>query len=168
MMKDWKRGVDLLYQLFEQEASDYHRLIKEMKIESKCLREGDTDSLMKSVRSIEERIKTIRIIEEEIQRTGETILNGLGKGEKDRTLSCLSSLLPPAHQSRLSSYQKTLLQLKAWARQINDQNTTFIREYMVFLSELISPLVGRWSESTGYPGHKSPSASSSYALNREV
>lgn len=167
-MKDWKKEMDLLYHLLDQEVSNYHQLIKEIKIEAKCLRAGETDALIRSVKAIDDRIKTIRLIEEESQRAAEMILNGLGKGEKERTISCLSSLLPPEHQSRLSSYQKTLLQLKAWARQINDQNTAFIREYMGFLSELISPLVGRWNESTGYPGHKSQPAPLSYALNREV
>jgi hypothetical protein len=108
------------------------------------------------------------MIEEEVQRTGETILQGMGKEERECPLSCLSSLLDPAHQSRLSSYQKKILQLKAWTKQINDQNTAFIREYMAFLSELISPLVGRLNESTGYPNHKKTSVLLPYALSREV
>lgn len=167
-MKDWKKEMNLLYHLLEQDVSNYHQLIKEVKAEAKCLRAGDTESLIRSVNAINDRTKTIQIIEEEIERTAEIILNGLGKGEKDRALTSLSSLLPPVHQSRLSSYQKTLLQLKGWARQINDQNTAFIREYMGFLSELISPLAGHWNESMGYPGHKRSPVSSSYALNQEV
>lgn len=167
-MKDWKKEMNLLYHLLEQDVSNYHQLIKEIKAEAKCLRAGDTESLIRSVKAINDRIKTIQIIEEEIERTAEMVLNGLGKGEKDRALTSLSFLLPPAHQNRLASYQKTLLQLRGWARQINDQNTAFIREYMGFLSELISPLAGRWHESMGYPGQKRPLASPSYALNQEV
>lgn len=167
-MKDWKKEMDLLYHLLDQEVSNYHQLIKEIKTEAKCLRAGETELLIRSVKAIDDRIKTIRLIEEEIQRTAQAILSGLGKGEKERTLSCLSALLPPAHQSRLSSYQKTVLQLKAWAKQVNDQNTSFIREYMSFLSELISPLTGRWNEPSGYPGLQPRTVPPSYALNREV
>ncbi len=167
-MKDWKKEMDLLYHLLEQEVAGYHQLIKEVKVEAKCLRGGDTESLIRSVKAIEDRIQTIRMIEEEVERIAETILNGLGKGEKDRALSCLQSLLPPAYQSRISSYQRTLSQLKAWTRQINDQNTAFIRESMGFLSELIPTLVGHRNGPMGYPGTKRPFTSSPYALNQEV
>ncbi len=168
VMMDWRKEMDLLYHLLEQEVSNYHQLISEIKREAQCLREGETEPLMRSVRAIDERIQTIRIIEEQAQKIAEAVLQGLGKAERGRTLSYLSSFLPPAHQSRLSSYLKTLTQLKAWARQINDQNTSFIRDYMNFLSNLISPLTGRWNESMGYPKHKPLTTPASYALSQEV
>ncbi len=168
MSDDWKREMELLYQLFEREVSSYQQLIREIKIESKYLREGKTEALMQSVRSIEGQIKILHLLEQEIQKTAETILQGLGKGERERTLSHLLLLLPPVHQSRLSSYQQTVLRLKEWVRQINDQNMTFIKEYMSVLNELISPLIGRISESAGYPGHKRSPTFLSYALNREI
>lgn len=168
MMEDWRRECDLLAQLLEEEVSNYRQLIKELKNQSKYLRQGDADSIQKSVRTIAERVKTIQILEEEIKKTGETILNGFGKVERNQTLSSLLPFLPITHQGRLSSSQKILLQLKGWAAQINDQNRAFIREYTTFLSELISPWFGHPKESEGYPGQKRPSIIPAFALNREV
>lgn len=160
--------MDLLYHLLDQEVANYRQLIDEIKKEAKCLRAGETDALIRSVQAIDERIKMIRSIEEQVQRTAETLLHGLGKDGKERPLACLESLLPPVHQNRLSAYQQTLFQLKQWAKQINDQTTAYIRDYMDFLSNLISPLVGRGNGLIGYPGHKPLTVSSSYALNQEV
>ncbi len=167
-MKDWKKEMDLIYHLFEQEVANYRQLIEEIKKEAKCLRAGETDALIQSVQEIDGRIKMIQVLEEQIEKTADAVLSGLGKDGTDDPLACLITLLPPTHQSRLSSYQKNLTQLKAWARQINDQNTAYIHDYMDFLSNLISPLVGRWKGSTEYPGHKPLNLSPSYAFNQEV
>lgn len=168
MTQDWRRECDLLAQLLEQEVSIYRQLIMELKKQSKHLRQGETDSILNSVKTVAERVKTIQILEEEIRKTGETILTGFGKGERNHTLSSLLPFLPTAQQGRLSSSQKILLQLKGWAAQINEQNRAFIREYMTFLSELISPWFGHTKDSEGYPGRKRPPAFPAYALNREV
>lgn len=167
-MEDWREEMDLLYHLLDQEVANYRQLIDEIKKEAKYLRTGETEALIRSVQAIDERIKTIRSIEEQVRGAAETLLHRLGKDGKERPLSCLGSLLPPVHQSRLSAYQQTLSQLKQWAKQINDQTTTYIRDYMDFLSNLISPLVGRGNGLIGYPNHKPLTVSSSYALNQEV
>lgn len=167
-MQDWRRECDLLAQLLEEEVSNYRQLIKELKNQSKYLRQGHTDSILKSVKTIAERVKTIQILEEEIGKTGETILDGFGKGERNRTFSSLLPFLPATHQGRLFSSQKILSQLKGWAAQINDQNRAFIREYTAILSELISPWFGPPKEPEGYPGQKRPSVFPAFALNREV
>ncbi|MBM4339166.1 MAG: flagellar protein FlgN [Deltaproteobacteria bacterium] len=169
-MKESNQEMDLLFHLLDQEVLNYDQLIKEIKKEAKFLRAGDTESLIRSVKAIDDCIKTIRIIEGEVQRTAETILNGLGKEGRGRALSCLSSLLPPTHQSRLSSYQRTLLQLKDWAGQINDQNKSFIQEFLGYLGDIFSLLVSPAYESPGYlqTGRKRPSTLLPYALNKEV
>ncbi len=167
-MEDWKKEIEFIYRLLDQEVANYRKLVEEIKEEARCLRAGETEPLMRSVRAIEDRVKTIRMIEEEVQKKANAILHHIGKGEEDHPFSRLSSLLPSSHQSRLSSYQRTLSQLKAWVNQLNERNKAFIHDYMNVLSTLVSPLINQWNESSKYPGYKPFTGSFPYALNQEV
>ncbi len=167
-MEDWRKGVDTLYHLLDQEVSNYRQLIDEVKEEARCLRSGDTDSLILSVRAIEDRIEKIRMNEEEVRRKVQALLQEIGKGEGDPPLSSLLSFLPPAHRSRLSSYQRTLDHLKTWVKQINDQNTQYIRDCLDILSSLLRPLLGGEEPPTLYPKYRSLRVTSPCALSQEV
>lgn len=169
-MEELKSVINELYQLMEQEISIYHKLVKEIEVESQSLREGSTDSLMTVVKGIEDHVEMIYRIEEAIQKIIGKILNAAKRGEMDKILTNLIAVLPPDDGRRIKLYQKTLVQLKERVRRLNDRNTSFTREYLAVLTELISNLIHPVNESPVYlrPDNKKPFFRPSYGLNREV
>ncbi|MCX8117525.1 MAG: flagellar protein FlgN [Desulfobacterota bacterium] len=167
-MEEWRKEVDTLYRLLDQEVSHYRQLIGEVKEEARCLRSGDPEALIRSVRVIEDWTHKIRNLEEEVRKRAQKLLGSLGKGGVDHPLSSLLPLLPPPHRSRLSSYQKEIDHLKTWLKQINERNVIYIRDCLDLLSSLIRPMVEGDGASSRYPGYRPLRATAPMALNQEV
>ncbi len=170
MVKELRDHLNLLYQLMDQEISNYSSLIQEMKKESECLRQGSADSLIHIVHSIEHHTETIHGLRETIQETIGEILRTEGRGQAEKTLSSLCGFVPPSDRKRIRLYQSTLTKLRAWAGQVNDLNKAFVNDILAHLRDLITLLIHPGGESPGYiqNGKKGQTAPLPYALNREV
>ena len=162
--------LNTLYPLIDQEILAYDQLIEEMTRESEYLRQGSTESLMKTVKGIEHYVEKILGIESSVQKTIAKILNTLGRGEMGQTLTNILSLLPQHYRPKVEAYRKKLVRQKDWIRQINEGNKSFIQEYLGILKELTSSLIQPAIESPGYlrTGHQRALSCLPYALNREV
>ncbi len=165
-----KRDLDRLFDLLEQETSCYRQLILDLKKESECLRKGSTDALIQTVQGMDATRERILRLQPQIKETIGGILGISGKEPEEQTLSHLLSLLPPPSNRKLSAYQKSLLHLKEWAKQINDLNRSYIQDSLGYLREFISLLTHPVSEPAAYlqNGRRTPSACHSWSLNREV
>ena len=170
-MTSLEDDLESLSQLMEQEIAIYGLLVEALKREAECLREGEraNDSLLEVVRTIEQHTANLRQVDGRAQAAVGNLLEILGEKEKEKTLSHLVTLLPPAHRRKLKSYQKTLLRLQDWIKENNEKNKTFIEEHLIFLQHLTSFLIHPVPDLPCYPGMgRSSSTVPSYALNREV
>ena len=171
-MKDSiKLELSVLYELFEEEIDQYNRLIQHLKEESKYLKEGLTEPLMRVIQSIEEHVHCIEDIENKISNKVSEILyalRGVGmEGKKD--LSILFPFLSREDLVRIEQYQKELVQIRERVRRINERNKWFAEEYLALLSEMIALIINPPPE-TLYYGQKGIKRmeSSSLAFHREV
>jgi hypothetical protein len=169
-MSDLEKDLTGLYQLLEQEILSYQQLIEVLKKESECLRMNSTDTLMKIVKEIEYHTEMILNLEDTIKKWIGKILSHFGKEEAEQTFSALLSVLPPSYHGQINSYQRTLSRLKGWINQINQKNKSFIQDYLIFLTDLISSLVHPVAEPPAYlrTGHQPSLAHHSVVLYREV
>jgi hypothetical protein len=169
-MKALRDHLNLLYQLMDQEISNYSLLIQEMKKESECLRQGSTESLIHIVHSIERHTETIRDLREAIQETIGEVLRTEGRGQAEKTLSSLCVFLPSSDRKRIRLYQGTLTKFRTWASQVNDLNKVFVNDILSHLRDLITLLIQPGGESPGYiqNGKRGQAAPLPYSLNREV
>jgi len=170
MMDELRDRLNVLYQLMDQEISNYSLLIQEMKKESECLRQGSTESLIHIVHSIECHTETIRGLRSTIQETIGEILRAEGRGQARKTLSSLCTFLPTPDRKRIRLYQSTLTKLRAWAGQVNDLNKAFVDDILAHLRDLITLLIHPEGESSGYirNGKRGQTAPLPYSLNKEV
>lgn len=166
-----KLEVDFLYELFEEEINQYNGLIRDLKEESKYLKEGLTEPLMRVIQSIEEHIHCIEEIEKKISdKIAKTFpaMRGAGlMGKKE--LSILIPFLPREDQVRIEQYQKQLAQVRERVKGINERNKWFAEEYLALLSDMITLIVNPPPDTVCY-GQKGLKrvGSSSLTLNREV
>jgi len=170
-MSGMKADFNSLCQLMEEEISAHHLLIEEMKREWECLRKGSTDSLVESVKKIEERRKRILTLNDKIQESIREVLKVHGKsGEMGDGLTGLLTVLPPPYHEKVKSYQRNLGQLKGWVQKINDQNKSFIEECLTYLRDIISWVTHPALESPGYiqTGQEKTTVPLPRALDREV
>jgi flagellar biosynthesis/type III secretory pathway chaperone len=169
-VRDQEAGVCRLSHLLEEEITKYDRLIQEMKRESECLRKGSTESLMDSIRVLDGYQEAILASEKEISQLIEKILEGQGGEAREPTLSDVLEILPRGDLRKIKTYQQTLRTLKNRARKINEQNKSFIQEYLSYLDDLLSFVIGPRGEVPGYPQRGSGRTLTPLpqALNREV
>ena len=168
-MLSLENDVKTLYDLLEHEISAFDLLIEELTNEAECLKTGATDSLLKVVNRIEHHVETIRRHERSVQETIGRLLETLEKGGEPKTLSRLVSLLPSGQRTKIHSFQRSLIQLRERARQINEKNKLFIQEHLNFVHQLTSSLINPTPDSPSYPGAgRTSSFVPPYALSREV
>jgi hypothetical protein len=158
-----------LYRLMDQQVSNYHLLIEELKKEGEYLRQGSIDSLMKVLKNIDSFTQAIARLHTSVQESVEKLLEGLGKDKVEKRVSLLTCL-PSRDRARMKSYRNELGQLQEWVRMINEKNKVFIQEHLAFLGDLTTRLFRPDVESPGYLPDGGPTSSPplSYSLNREV
>jgi len=169
-VRDREAGLNRLSDLLEEEITNYDRLIREMKRESDCLRKGSTESLMESIRVLDDYQAAILASEEKIKGSIEQILKSLGGEPREPTLCHVLNILPKGDQRKIKAHQQTLRTLKNWAGKINEQNKSFIQEYLAYLDDLLSFVIGPRVEAPGYlqKGRGRSLTPLPRALNREV
>ena len=163
------KDLNRLFHLLDQEISSYQQLVRNLKQESECLRKGSTDALIQTVRGMDSTREGILEVQSRIREAVLQILPNSGEESED-PLSRLLSRLPPPDHRKIRAYQKNLLQLKEWAKQINDLNRSYVQESLHYLREFVSLLTQPVSEVKGYlqNGRQSSLMSHSWALNKEV
>ena len=166
----WEGLLEELYRQMEQEILHYHLLVEEMKKESEYLKKGSTNSLLESLRSIENHTTELQKIHESIQKSIEKILGPREGKEERRELSSLLFLLPPKDSQRIKDYLRTLGSLKKWITQINARNKAFIQESLAYWKDLFFLLAGVPAESPVYfqNGKTQSSTHPPISLSREV
>lgn len=172
VMKSGVQNLDLinLYTLLNEEIIQYQGLIQGLKEESKYLREGQIEPLIRTVRFMEEIVNKIWETEEKVRELlKEKSPNNSSKG---KTISFLEiySLLSKEDQLKLKELRTRLNQSKEIAKRVNERNKRFAHEYLSILSEIISSIVSPPSERLIYdrPGGQKTIQPSLTSLDREV
>jgi flagellar biosynthesis/type III secretory pathway chaperone len=165
-----EKSLQILYQLLEEEISQYQLLLEEIKKESAYLRQRSPEGLIKSVRSLEEHAAVILKLNEGIKIGIETILNSFGKAGQEKTLTGLTAILPSQEARKIKAYQSTLKKLKEWVSQVNNRNKTFIKESLAYWRDLFSLLTQPQGESPVYlsSGQRRSFILPPQSLNRKV
>jgi len=163
-------GTDLndLNQLFNEEIKEYNGLIRDLNEESKYLREGLTEPLIKIVQSIEERIHNIKEIEKRISERVSYLLNLVAGKKEGDGLSSLYPHLPREGQVCIDRFKRDLTQLKEKVKKANERNKWFAEEYLALLSEMIEVIINPSTKNFSYGKHGKHFSSSPITLNREV
>jgi hypothetical protein len=154
-----------LYELLDQEVTTYGLIIKELKKQAECLREGDTDRLLEVVHEMGQQTDAAQGLQKAVETLiAKTLPGGNGGVE---SLDRLAARVSPAHRKRMISYGRTLKDLRARMAGMNERNKIFVCERLNFFSELTSSLVAPGMVS--YPNaRRSTGPVPSFAFNREV
>lgn len=153
-----------------EEIEQYHELIQNLKEESKYLRRGEVEPLIRIVRSIEEKVDHIWKIEKNVKKIIQEIdQNSYCEGDSPSFLKNYSNI-SGEQRIMLKQLRKRLNQSKEMVKRINELNKQFAHEYLFFLSEIISYFVSPNSEKFFYnrPGRKRTTSSTLVSINREV